>query len=224
MSKERLIQLQFALFFDSLENRPDKLIHKVDEALEGIFNEMPTIVPVPSEAPPEIPSVTMNSSNGVYVCNIARSRIDFIINAINTGDSISVSVDNFINKIQPFSEAIFSTKNIVRFGFVGRYIFKHTDPINKIQSKYLKQDLGELEEINLRYNKRFESNNMTFNDIVEISKGTITENNGSPQNGVVVMRDFNNIPVGSLRLVDMMSVIKLNENKFKLSGISELVL
>ncbi|MFE3973273.1 MULTISPECIES: hypothetical protein [unclassified Peribacillus] len=224
MSKEKLIQLQFALFFEEMDNRPDKFINKIDEALDGVFDQMPTILPIPADAPPEIPSVTMQSSNGLYVCNIAKNRIDFVMNCINSGDSASVIFENFISKIRLFSNVVFGSKNIIRFGFIGRYFYKRNDPAKVIQSKYFKDDLGELEEINLRFNKRFESNDLSFNDVVEISKGSVSENNGPEQYGIVIQRDMNNIPVVSLQKEDMLSVIKSREDNFKLSGISELVL
>jgi hypothetical protein len=133
MSKEKLIQLQFALFYEAIENRPDRLIGKIDEALDGIFDEMPTILPIPADAPPEIPSVIMRSSSGIYGCNISKTRIDFIVNYINSGDSMSVQLEKFIKKIRPFSAAVFSHKSISRFGVVGKYYLKKV--VQQLKSK-----------------------------------------------------------------------------------------
>lgn len=223
MAKEKLIQLQFALFYDTPENRPDKLINKIDEALDGIFDEMPTILPIPAEAPPEIPSVIMRSSNGIYGCNIAKTRIDFIVNYTNSGDSVSIQIEKFIKKIRPFSAAVFSHKTISRFGIVGKYFFKESSPTNKIQRKYLKKDLGDLEELTIRFNKRFESNSLTVNDVIDISKGSIQENGKSQQFGIVIQRDMNNIPVDILNIEDVISIVVDRSKSFSLSGISELV-
>jgi hypothetical protein len=223
MSKERLMQLQFALFFDNVDNRPDKLISKIDEALDGVFDQIPTILPIPSDAPPEIPRVNMVSSNGVYLCNIAKNRIDFIVNYMNSGNSVTVNLENFIKMVHAFSETIFRYKNIVRFGFVGRYFINDNDPVNKIQSKYLKREIGDLHEISIRYNKRFERDGLVLNDVIEINQGNIVDNGIVSQVGISVQRDINNVPVDSLNFEKVMSIVSSCENKFKLSAIMELL-
>lgn len=222
MSNEKLIQLQFALFFANLDNRPDKFINKIDDALD-VFDQMPTIVQIPDDAPAEIPRVTMQSSNGLFICNISQNRIDLIMNCVQTGDSIAVSLDQFIKKVIIFSEVVFNTKNIVRFGFVGRYFIRHANPIKKIQTKYFKNDLGDLSDIGLKFNKLFIENNLNYNDLVEINQGSAIENNGPQQVGIMLVRDMNNVPVGQLRMEDMLHVINKYVDKFKLSGISELI-
>ncbi len=223
MSNVRAVQLQFALFFDRIEDRPDKFIYRVDDALGGIFDQMPTIIPVPPDAPPEIPTVNMQSSNGLYLCNIARNRIDLIVNCMISGDSVSVAVDKFINKIRPFAEVVFSQKTIVRFGFVGRYFFKTNDAANMIKNKYFKVDLGSPEELSIRFNRRFQNGDLTFNDVIEINKGGINENNIAQQNGIIIQRDLNNMPVGSLGIEDIELVIRKKMDDFKASGILELI-
>ncbi|MFS0776262.1 hypothetical protein ABC255_09670 [Neobacillus sp. 3P2-tot-E-2] len=224
MSEISLVQLQYALFFDSIENRPDKLIPRVDDALDGVFDQMPTILPIPQDAPPEVPSVIMQSSNGVYTCNIARTRIDFIVNYGNSGQSVSVNVDDFIKQIRIFSNSVSKYKKFTRFGFVGKYFLKDNNPSRKIQNKYFKKDLGDLEELNFRFNKRFESNELTLNDVVEISKGTINEVGRTSQQGVFIQRDMNNVPVStSLATEEILKVITSHQNSFTISGISELI-
>lgn len=84
---------------------------------------MPTILPIPDDAPPEIPTVIMQSSDGKYGCNIARSRIDFVIN-YNNSQSASVQLEEFMERIRPFAALIFGYKNIIRFGLVGKYFSK----------------------------------------------------------------------------------------------------
>ncbi|MEH7249172.1 hypothetical protein V7114_20645 [Neobacillus niacini] len=222
MSKEKILQLQLALFFETVENRPDKLMGKIDDALEGIFNNMPTILPIPADAPPEIPRVIMQSSNGLYQCNIANSRIDFTANFTNSGNSASIQLESFIEKVRTFAALIFGLKKIVRFGFVGQYFFKNNDPTKRIQSKYLKNDLGDLEELTIRFNKRFENKGTLLNDIIEINKGGFVENGNIQQKGVIIQRDMNNIPGEPLKIEDVISIIVSNENKFRLSGITEL--
>lgn len=223
MSKERLLQLQFALFFKSIENRPDKLISKVDAAMGDLFDQMPNMMPLPQEAPPEIPRVTMQSSDGIYICNISKNRIDFIGHYITSGSSVATNLEDFIEKIYSFSEAIFKDRSIIRFGFIEQYFLEHSNAVDKIKSKYLKLELGNLEELSFRYNQVFVSDRLEMNDIVEISKGSIFISGVTQKEGIIIQRDFNNKPLEVITIEDMKSVIDSNKNKFKTSGIRELI-
>lgn len=223
MTNERVIQLQFALFFENKVKRPDKFIYNIDEAFEGVFDKMPTIVPIPEDAPPEIPRVTMQSSDGAYVCNISINRIDFVMNGTNSGDSISVTLEKFLKKVRIFAQVVFDSIRITRFGFVGRYFIGQKNPVNRIQSKYFKNDIGEVSEIGIRFNKRFKMNDITCNDNIEISQGSVIELNGPQEDGIMINRDMNNVPKGLLQLEDILSILKYRQDNFKLSGILELI-
>lgn len=222
MSKISLVQFQFVLFFDEIENRPDKLANKVEDALGGIFDQMPTILPIPPDAPIEVPSVIMKSSNGIYTCNVAKNRVDFIVNYTNDGESISISFEKFNKLINSFSTAVYSYKNIVRFGLIGTYFCKDNDPANRIKTKYFQKEIGDLTELNVRFNKRFTNNNIVFNDIVEVNNASVNEN-GIDIDGIIIQRDMNNVPVKVLPLEEVFSVISSNQKKFHLSGITELI-
>lgn len=223
MSNINLIQLQYVLFFDGIENRPDKLINRIDDALDGLFDKMPTILPIADDVPSDLPSVIMQSSNGQFTCNISRTRIDIIMNTHPSGNSLSVNLQNFIDKVKIFTETVNRFRNFNRFGFIGRYFYKHSSPEKKIQSKYFKNDMGELNELNLRFNKRFTIEDKEFNDVVEISKGFVTEN-GRDISSIVIQRDMNNVPDShTISEAEVIAVIEANQNKFSLSGISELM-
>lgn len=221
MSKLKLAQLQFALFFDAVENRPDRLANKVEDVLGEIFNQMPTIIPLPSDAPSDVPAVIMQSSDGNITCNVSRSRIDLLMNK-NYNDSISVGLEESINLIKTFISAIYSYKNIVRFGLIGRYFCEENDPVNKIKSKYICNGLTDLDELTIKFNKKFLNNGYTFNDLVEINNGVININ-GVNQNVIFIQRDMNNIPVNILPLEEVTTVLTSNLVKFYQSGILELI-
>ena len=83
--------------------------------------------------------------------------------------------------------------------------------------------MGELNELNLRFNKRFTIEDKEFNDVVEISKGFVTEN-GRDISSIVIQRDMNNVPDShTISEAEVIAVIEANQNKFSLSGISELM-
>ncbi len=210
MSKLKLLQLQLALFFQDIENRPDRFIKQITEVSGSVFDQMPTILPIPPNAPPEIPVVILNSGDHTCTCNISKSRIDFIINFQNSNnEDISKQLESFLDKIRPYASVIFGYKNIIRFGFIGQYFFKTDTSVETLQSKYFKNNLGTLEELNIRYNKRFSGNNLIINNVVELGKGTFVGNQGIQQEGILIQRDINNVPNSSLiPIEDVFSIIK----------------
>ena len=71
----------------------------------------------------------------------------------------------------------------------------------------MKKDLGPLEELQIRYNKRFASKGLIVNDVVEISQATMAENGRGDQFGVAIQKDVNNVAVSSLKIEDVISII-----------------
>lgn len=223
----KLYNLHIALFFKEIENRPDKFISKLTEVSDSIFNQMPVILPIPVNAPPELHVVIMNSEDNIYRCAIAKSRIDFQFNCVNVeDDNIYPCLLSFINKIRPYVEIIFGNKTINRFGFISNYFFETINPVCVIQSKYLNDSLsvGELDELNIRYNKKFESNGLYMNDIVDLNAGFIVENEQTKY-GISILRDINNMSEDNmvLPMEIIFSIIKSQFSKLQMNGIMEIL-
>lgn len=80
MSKKttpKLKNLQGAFF--GLVDLSDKLTlaNSIRSRFPKIFNGEPMIIPMPSEAPEEVPRVVLKSQGEEYRCNISANRIDF---------------------------------------------------------------------------------------------------------------------------------------------------
>ncbi|WP_431811939.1 hypothetical protein [Lysinibacillus sp. FW12] len=223
MSDAKLLQLQFVLFFKTIENRPDKLINKVDTALVDIFDQMPNITNLPPDAPLEIPRVTMQSSDGLYACNIGKNRIDLFGYYQNSGSTIGANLEVFVNKMFLLAEEIFNDKEIIRYGLVGQYFIEQANAINKIATKYMKLDTEDVEEVNIRFNRNILSSQLKMNDIVEISRGSVMYAGVQKGDGIFITRDLNNKPVDALNFETLKKVVELNKSKFMLSGIQELI-
>lgn len=224
--KEKMIQLQLALFFEDYEGRPDRFIPMINESMAHLFDQMPTIIPIPNGAPPEIPSVILKSSDEIYVCNISRSRIDLIMNLGNVDSPSDSIMEEYIAKIRPYISLVFSLKKILRFGLIGQYIIKTENPIGKIQANYIKKDLGDLEELHIRFNKRFQNKGLLFNNIVEIGQVDLLSGENLVQDkGVFIQRDVNNVPVDNvdLKIEDVITIINLKRNEYESAGIKELL-
>jgi len=191
---EKIIKLQLALFFQNSLSRPDNLMVGINASMGNLFDGMPQIVPIPPDAPADIPRVNMRSENGKYNCNIACSRIDFILNAENQNeDNWPEIMQDFLAKVKLFSNEIFKKSKFVRFGLIGNFFIPDKSASNSMTKKYLKVDLNTAEEINLRFNKRSTSHGFQLNNITSINTA-FAETNGLIEKGIFIELDINNIP------------------------------
>ncbi|EMV0255611.1 TPA: hypothetical protein ACYHN4_003656 [Vibrio cholerae] len=204
---EQIIKLQLALFFESYQMRPDNLIQTINSDMGNLFDAMPQIIPMPEDAPLDIPRVQLRSENNRYNCNIAPSRIDFIMNGNGNNESTWGQLTNdFLAKIRLFLRSVNTRVGIVRFGLIGNFFVPDNANSASITRKYLKIDLNSAEEINLRFNKRNSSHGLNLNNITSINTA-IAEVNNVTSNGVFIELDINNVP--EHRRLDIENLIEL---------------
>lgn len=188
------MKLQLALFFQNPISRPDNLMGVVNSAMGNLFDAMPQILPIPADAPAEIPRVQMRSENGKYNCNIACSRVDFILNGDFRDETVwPYLTKDFLAKVKLFIGSIFEQSKIVRFGLIGNFFIPDNSATTSMTKKYLKVDLNSAQEINLRFNKITSSHGYNLNNITAISTA-LAETNGQAEKGIFIELDVNNIP------------------------------
>lgn len=191
---EKIVKLQLALFFQNPISRPDNLMEGINSSMGNLFDAMPQILPIPAEAPAEIPRVQMRSEKGKYNCTIACSRVDFILNGDFRDETIWPDLTkDFLAKVKLFIGSIFEQSRIVRFGLIANFFIPDKSPAISITKKYLKVDLNLAEEINLRFNKRTSSYGYNLNNITSVNTA-VTETNGQVDKGIFIELDVNNIP------------------------------
>jgi hypothetical protein len=204
---EKIIKLQVALFFQAPESRPDIHYNPINNDMGNLFDGMPQIIPLPLEAPHEIPRVTLRSGNDRYNCNIAASRIDLIFNETGAHELEWPEITkDFSAKSTLFIKSVFSRVQIVRFGLVGSFFIPDKSAASSISRKYLKQDLSTAEELNLRYNKKTESHGLELNNIFSINTATMAF--PQEEKGIYIERDINNVLTGTtLKQDEVISLI-----------------
>lgn len=195
---EKIVKLQLALFFQNLASRPDTMMDGINSAMGNLFDAMPQILPIPLDAPAEIPRVQMRSENMKYNCNISISRVDFILNE-NFQDEANWPdlTHDFLSKSKLFTKNIFEQTNIIRFGLIGNFFIPDKSASATMTKKYLKVDLSSAEEINLRFNKISLSHGLRLNNITSINTA-IAQHINPPEKGIFIEMDINNIPTGEL--------------------------
>ena len=175
----------------------------------NLFDAMPQILPIPAEAPAEIPRVQMRSENGKYNCNIACSRVDFILNGDFRDEVVWPDLTkDFLAKVKLFISSVFDQSQVVRFGLIGNFFIPDKSATTSMTRKYLKIDLNSAEEINLRFNKRTSSHGYTLNNITSVNTA-LAETNGQTEKGIFIELDVNNVPTqDSIKLDAMLQLIE----------------
>ncbi len=71
--------IQSALFIENFAFRNKiSIVSRINEAVDNLFDGDPTILPIPSDAPPEIPRIILNDSKSNYSLKFSPIRLDFL--------------------------------------------------------------------------------------------------------------------------------------------------
>lgn len=226
--KTHLIKIQLALFFEKPTLRPDLFIGTINSKLNNIFDVMPTILPLSEDAPEDAPIVQLDSTKENYKVNIAKSRADLFFNGNlkNKINDIKEIENEIILKLNKFVEAIFETmdNNIIRIGVVAQYFIDDNNSVNTLLNSYIKKELKNTKEVNLRFNQQNKICNLKVNDIINLEtvKGKI---NNNEKIGFIIERDINNIPMKKIYLnkETLKEFIKSSIESYSKDKIEELI-
>lgn len=209
MEKTTLISLQFALFFKNIVERPDSTFEDINKNMLNIFDDIPQILPIPAQLPPEIPVVTRKSKKGDYVCNIARSRIDLICQRTDDETENIELLKDFNAKVNAYVKYVLQQQEAIRFGMIARYFHKDDGAVSTIRKKYFSPPLENISELSLRFNQNDAFLDFKINDIVEISAANATLGVNTSK-GILIQRDINNAPEKN-RILSHELLLKLSE-------------
>ncbi|MDY6833448.1 MAG: hypothetical protein SVY53_01430 [Chloroflexota bacterium] len=95
-----LQQIQVVLFSPEIAI-PDKLklAHCINEATSGQFNGDPMILPIPDDAPQEIPRIQLRSKDGQHILSVTKIRLDYVLQSPGDHDSLSLPDTDLFERI-----------------------------------------------------------------------------------------------------------------------------
>lgn len=140
--------LQATLFTPNLDlSNKIVLAHQLTNDTGRLFDGDPVILPLPSDAPDEIPRIILKSKDDSYSMNIGPTRFDFYYNekeiqdGLPTKEILSIKksyLENAKSVVKSIKEA--TGAKIVRLGFVPTLQTKITTSASRfISVSYLKQ-------------------------------------------------------------------------------------
>ena len=188
-------KIQTALFTKNfqIQNEYEKsnILLGLKEKVGEIFDGQPVLIPVPSDAPPEIPRIVLNSADNLFTCNVALNRIDIFFNLISNSEKDS---DALLKKQKINSKKLFDflkEKKVIinRVGFVVDIDYTIQNTLEFLRTEFIKDKKFESpKELSFRYNK---SSNIDGVDIPMNNLVTITGKNDN--NIIKVQFDINTV-------------------------------
>ena len=186
MNKE-IIQIQLALFFQpdftgSFEDFSLKLKNKLGQS------KITQLLPVPPDAPFEIPRLVLNYDN--FNINVSKNRIDlFLKDTTLLKENIQNISDVILNQL---------FLSIGRVGFVKKYfIDKGIEDLKSVLVNDRIRNL-DLKEIGIRINEHKIIEGYNCNNIENLFTGLIIKKSDTgkdmEQEGIIVIRDVNTSP------------------------------
>ena len=145
----KVASAQLVFFINPLLATKSKLdlAQMIIKSTDNIFDGPPTILPIPDDAPQEIPRIILKNGANTLTCNVCINRIDFLFReskAFNEGmclpefwSDYSKTINNFTNCIKKDLDT-----SITRLGFVVNLFCGLKGSANKYLTKeYLKSNI-----------------------------------------------------------------------------------
>lgn len=217
-----LTNFQFAVFYNNIEPRPDVFMDNLNNNMDGILDNMPSIMPIPLGAPVELPIVQLASSSGRYSVSISRNRADFFINFDQ--QQYSESLKECQNFAQKFANHFYERVKISRIGIVANIFVAEQKNVHKINVKYFNNGMKGSVELKIRSNSLKNVDNMVLNNIVEISSvERILSPDDKTEKGIFILRDINNQALEQLSLANVKKIIETAMVEFGEDMVKELI-
>lgn len=148
-------RMQVVLFGQVVLGKKVQVAAELSNQLADLFDEEPILLPVPDDAPAEIPRIILRSKDGKHSSNINLNGVGFVY---TEKDKLSRKLqgirEEFLTSVGNFTKVLIKSRVIVKVSRLGSITelvaFTEDDPIEVIQRNFLRtEDLGELSQIDL---------------------------------------------------------------------------
>jgi hypothetical protein len=112
----------------------------------NLYNGQPTILPIPQDAPSEIPRIILKNENKSYFCNISQDRIDFTFKRRTPNATLQDASDTFLNHLISHVDVVNNILRvpIIRIGIIITLVLPLKISSNKfVSEKFLRENLFE---------------------------------------------------------------------------------
>jgi len=137
--------LQGILFLSNFAyGKKIELINKLSNSLPFLFEKDPVLLPIPDDAPPDIPRIMLSNESEEYKCNISANRIDFFYEEEKEPKIFKEIFEQFYSNYKKLFTSLKSDFNpqISRISLVSKLIsFLKESSNNLIKNTFLKEEI-----------------------------------------------------------------------------------
>jgi hypothetical protein len=175
----------------------DILLEELKEEVD-IFSEGNTVkIPIPTDAPRDIPRLILRSKNNSIVCNFGFDKVNIVWLNLRELSSFSVSIGEIQRIIEKLSNVILRhtppPSKMKRIGYIKEIFFLSTTPSKEISRTIFKEKLIEnLKSFIFRLSYSIKLEQLECNDVTSIGDGI--KHTGDKEKVIMVMKDINTLP------------------------------
>lgn len=107
-----------------------------------VFDGEPIILPLPDDAPSEIPRIILTSKDNEHKCHISKERVEFIYsNEANPDREVSELREQFLVTLGDIAKVVKSSwkVEVYRLGFVINSVGNYEAPVEIIKTKFIRE-------------------------------------------------------------------------------------
>lgn len=120
-----------------------EVANSIHEPLKTILDGEPLLLPLPDEAPTEIPRISLTSKNNKYQCNISKEFIEFAYREDKPIKGLSELREQYLEVVGIISKVLKDKlrSTIFRNGLVIRFTIPHETPVVSVKDKFIKSGI-----------------------------------------------------------------------------------
>lgn len=191
---QRITSALFAPY--DLTNKLD-FANTVNERVKDIFDGDPILLPMPIDAPSDIPRIILASRDQRYRCNISVSRLDLLYNHQGKPDKeLNDLREEYLTILSHIAEIVTGElkANVSRLGFVVGSLAFLADPVEFIKSTFIREGVfKDPRRLELHVLDRITWDKLEINRWCRLSQVEMGEATG-PSKALSVVFDINTIP------------------------------
>jgi hypothetical protein len=192
-----LASIQASIFTPNLSSDSSNILKKLFKLDTKLFDGAPTVLPLPPDAPPDIPRITLQDKANTLRLEIALHRMN--IYRLKGNEEDFIIPIQFHEIASPFLNSLlreFGTKCVRLAAVIKRY-YKIENPASEIvnhfnKESFLKEPFDRPSEFELHSLKKY--NLPDFDDVnswVRVKSGIIHAKGATPKPAIIIEQDIN---------------------------------
>jgi hypothetical protein len=201
MKDIKLIKLLLVIYTPEIVFKKNIILQKMMEHFSEKFDGDIQSLPIPDDAPKEIPRLVFNDSKKRYKFDIAVSRSDFNI-FLNKDYEIDTNLDNIVNfyydLIKVYNKC--TKARIGRIALVSTKYIEKENPSNILVNFFCNKNINvnkqfkDLNNFELHFRKVVQINNYKINNWTRIKNTKINFKNRKDIESILIIQDTNTLP------------------------------